>query len=162
MVREISNEKLRTLRTNKLKRHREGREGALFCYGLQEAVLKIPVYFALSEADDYDLVTLRKLDDTLLYTPVQMKEVPPERLNPTTSLNKEIQKLTKYVNSENLVVAIHANRTGQLNFNEIVLPKLKISELWIFGSLTLDQSRWFLYGDVLTRPEYYEFNYPTE
>ena len=44
--------KVRTMRTPKLRRHREGREGALFTYGLQAALLGIPIRFALAEANE--------------------------------------------------------------------------------------------------------------
>ena len=72
----------------------------------------------------------------------------------------EIAKLTKYADSQDLVVAMFLNRTGRINLDEIILPDLNIAELWFFGSMSQDQSKWFLLGNLLGENRYFEFDYP--
>ncbi|MBZ0165349.1 MAG: hypothetical protein K8I00_00980 [Candidatus Omnitrophica bacterium] len=153
-------DKTKTLRTNHLKPHKEGREAALFCHGLGKAVLNRKVYFSLYEKDDYDFVTCWQDQTTLVYTPVQLKEVVPRDLNPETTLNEEIAKLSKYTDSANLVVAMFLNRTGRLKIGDIIVPGLNIGELRLFGFTSKDQSKWFLLGDLLGDRRYFEFDYP--
>jgi len=153
-------EKLRTLRTNKLKHHREGREAAIFCHGLSKSVINTKVRFALYESADYDFIARWVDGDTLVYTPVQLKEIVPKGINPAACLNDEINKLTKYKDSKCLVVAIHLNQTGRFNFEELYIPKLEIAELWIYGALKQDQSEWFLYGNALMTTNFHSFFYP--
>lgn len=91
--------KVRNLRTNSLKCYREGREAAIFCYGMGKAVVHTPVYFAIVENADYDCVARCKYG----FTPVQIKELVPEYLNPTKDLNQIIAELKKYPVSHNTV-----------------------------------------------------------
>ncbi len=156
----VIDERVRTLRTNMLKPHREGREAALLCHGIGKAVLGTTVFVAPGEAEDHDFVSLWIIGDTKHYAPVQIKELAPSDINPYSDLNKIISSLQKYSGSRDLTVGIHINRKGSLDISKIVVPKLNIRELWLFGSLTLDQSKWFLIGDLLGKQGYYEFYYP--
>ena len=153
-------ERVRTLRTNMLKPHREGREAALLCHGIGSAVLNTTVYFARSEESDYDFISLWITDVTQHYSPVQIKEYVPSDINPYLDLNKLISSLQKYSDSRDLTVGIHMNREGTIDIPKIIIPQLNIRELWLFGSLTQDQSKWFLIGDLLKDKSYYEFYYP--
>ena len=146
MLTRILTERVRTLRTNMLKPHREGREAALLCQGIGSAVLNNTVYFARSEKSDYDFISMWITGDTQHYSPVQIKELVPLDINPYLDLNKLISSLHKYNDSRDLTVAIHTNRQGSIDISQIVVPQLNIRELWLFGSLTLDQSKWFLFG----------------
>ena len=49
-------EKVKTLRTSTLRHHREEREAAISCYGLERAVLKTKFFFSPLEDSDYDFV----------------------------------------------------------------------------------------------------------
>ena len=69
--------KVRNFRTNSLKCYREGREAAIFCYGMGKAVVHTPVYFAIVENADYDCVARCQYG----FTPLQIKELVPEYLN---------------------------------------------------------------------------------
>ena len=149
-------EKEKNLRTPKLKKHREGWEAAIFTYGLSK-ILGTKVYFTPHEDSDYDIVTMWKKEDEVAFTPVQIKEIVPEKLNPYTNINKEIAKLTKY---NDVCVAIHINRSGKLELEKIEIPNLKISQLWLFGASSEDQSKWFIAGDILNNPGISEFKYP--
>ena len=150
------NDKTKNLRTNKLRKHREGWESAIFSYGMSQ-LLNTKIHFAPYEASDYDAVTMRKDGDEIIFTPIQIKEVVPERINPYTDINKEIEKLSKY---HDICVGIHINRPGRLELSKIMIPKLKIAQLWLFGASKKDQGRWFIAGDMLNNPEILEFNYP--
>jgi hypothetical protein len=154
-------DKTKNLRNKNQEKYLEGRQAALFCYGIGEAFLKTQVYFALVEDSDYDCVALRNEKGNPVYTPIQLKELVPESLNSSMSLEEELQKLKKYVTSDDLVIALHVNRAGKLEFPKIHVPELNVAEVWLFGSKSAGQSRWFLYGDLLNNPHFFEFSYPT-
>jgi hypothetical protein len=153
------NEKVKNLRTQKFKHHREGWEATLFCYGMSQ-LLKTTVFVAPYELSDYDAVSKYIQDDVQHFTPIQIKEVVPERLNPNTSINQEIAKLNRYPASKDTVIVMHVNRPGRLDLSDIQTPKLNISELWLLGASSQDQRRWFIAGDLLNRPNIFEFDYP--
>lgn len=152
-------QKVRSLRTNKLQLHKQGREAALFCYGLGRA-LSTKIHFANYEQSDYDFVTCWKDQDSLVFTPVQLKEVTPDSINVKSNLQDAINKLDKYASSKDLVVAIFLNKRCKTDFSDLTIPNLNIAELWIFGAISPDQSKWFIYGDMLKTPQYAEFDYP--
>ena len=95
------------------------------------------------------------------YAPVQLKEWVPDHLNPSIKLNSLISGLQMYKDSRDLIVGIYSSRTGTFRLSDIVCPALNLAELWIFGSIAPDKSKWFLYGDVLGDKQYHEFLYPT-
>lgn len=147
-----------SLRTRDLKLYLQSRQCALFCYGISK-FLDIDVSYAHYEDSDYDFVIARQEGDTIVYTPIQMKELVPETVNKETTLSEELEKLKKYV-SPNLVVAVHINRAGRLDLDELDIPDLNIGELWFFGSNQQDQQKWFLAGNMLREPRLIEFEYP--
>jgi hypothetical protein len=155
----ILDDRIRTLRTNKLKKHREGREAALFCFGL-EAVLGTIVDFALCEHSDYDFVTRWVDVDTTIYTAVQLKEIVPDSINPDFTLQAAIDNLRKYVDSSDLVVALHFNKRGTFDLPAIKIPSLQVAELWCYGTLDQYQQDWFIYGDMLKDPGFFKYKYP--
>ena len=155
-------ERVRRLRINQLKEWREARAAALFAYGMGKSVIEKQTFVAKSEDRDYDFV-MRWSDDTVDYFyPVQLKELPPEDLNPEVSLDDVLTKLAKYSGATDLSVAVHINRRTKFEhrpWGNGVKPNVR--ELWYFGCCSRDQSTWFLYGSVLQpRPHYYEFAYP--
>jgi len=89
------NARVRNLRTANLRSHREGWEAALFCCGIGK-FLGVKVYVAPYAASDYDAVAMWVKGETQHFTPLQIKELVPEELNPDTDINKEIAKLGKY------------------------------------------------------------------
>jgi len=153
-------DKVKNLRTRELKKYLEGRQVALFCYGIGNAVLNTDVFHALYESIDYDCVALWERDGEQGFTPIQLKELVPESLKSTATLANELEKLAKYVAPEDLVVALHVNRMCILEFAKIQMPRLNVAEVWLYGAISPDQGRWFLYGSLLKEPEYYEFAYP--
>lgn len=153
-------EKAKSLRKKEFKKYLEWRAAAIFCHGLAESVLKNKIYYTPVESEDFDCITLWQDGDYTVYTPLQIKEVVPNTINPHTNLNDEILKLRKYSDSNDLVVAIHVNRRENMEFSTIHIPKLQIAELWIFGAITENQDKWFLYGNLLANPIFFDFEYP--
>ncbi|MBW8369792.1 MAG: hypothetical protein K0M66_02250 [Thiobacillus sp.] len=152
--------KIKQLRTNKLKKWREARQAALFCYGMSQRIGQ-PIYLNNDEAQDYDFIASWAVGDEQHFAPVQLKEVVPTNLNAKSSLEEVISSLTKYVNSEDLTVAIHLNRKIQFDPKTITVPPLNIAALWVFSSISEDGSEWALWGNFLEDPEGSSFAYPT-
>lgn len=154
--------RVRRLRTNTLKEWREGRDAALFAWGLGAVVLGIPVAVAKSEQRDYDFVCRWEKDGKLYYYPVQLKELPPADLNASVSLDDIYAKLSKYSGRDDLAVAINVNRQFNFKYEPWSQPtRPKILELWLFGCTSPDQSEWMIYGNVLaTQPRFLTFSYP--
>lgn len=151
--------KVRRLRTNKLKPWREARDAALFCYGMGQRIGQT-VFLARGESQDSDFMASWVVGDEQHLAPVQLKEVPPADLNPTASLDRIIQALTKYVDSKDLTVAIRIGRAGHFDPAAVVVPPLNIAALWIFASISPNQSEWGLWGNFLEQPEGSRFAYP--
>jgi len=152
-------DKIKELRTNGLKEIREIREAAIFCYGMSQR-LGQTVFVGRGESHDYDFVASRFEGDTQHLTPVQIKEVVPAKLNPKASVQATVDALRKYVDSQDLVVAIHLNRQTSFDPARLVVPDLNIAELWIFGGLAPDQSIWGLWGDFMKTPTGTRYVYP--
>jgi hypothetical protein len=156
-------EKVRRLRTNDLKIWREGRTAALFAYGISEQVLQKPTLVAKTEEKDFDFV-MRWADGGVdCFFPVQLKELPPEDLNPAVAIDDILSGLSKYSGTDDLSVVVAINRRMRFEYRPWTgAAKPKIRELWYFGCVSKDQSRWFLYGSALRNDaRYYEFDYPT-
>ena len=152
--------KIRHLRTNPLKSLREMREAALFCYGMGRRIGQT-VFLARSEEQDHDFIASWAVDDVQHIVPVQLKEVVAPDLNEAASVQNTIDSLSKYVDSEELAVAIHLNQRCHFEPINIIVPTLRISQLWIFGAISEDQSEWGLWGDFLEEVECTRFAYPT-
>ena len=149
----------RALRTRELRKFGEGRQAALFCYGMGQAI-GAKVSFALVERQDFDLVARFEVGGKTNFVPVQLKEWVPAFLPSPQSLQIELDKLAKYVDSKDLVVAFHLNREASVLFSELSFPKT-IGELWFFGAAENSQSRWFLIGNLLSNEALaHEFIYP--
>lgn len=152
-------ERVKNLRTNGLKEFREIREAALFCHGMSQR-LGQTVFVGRGESQDYDFVASWFVDGTRRLAPVQIKEVVPANLNPKASVQATIDALTKYVDSEDLIVAIHLNRQTSFDPVQLVVPDLNIAELWIFGALAPDQSIWGLWGNFMGTHTGTSYSYP--
>ncbi|MCB9897432.1 MAG: hypothetical protein H6825_05470 [Planctomycetes bacterium] len=149
--------RLRDLRTPGLKRYREGWEAALFCQGMS-VVLGTTVYFALEEDEDHDFVTLWRRGDEHVHTPVQLKELPAEKLNPHVGVNELLEDLRRYEPAPRLVVAVRINRDGRLP--EIQCPDLDLGGIFLFGCCSPDGREWYVLGDLLGEPKEYYFHFP--
>lgn len=151
---------VRTLRRRDLRQYHEGRQAALFCYGMS-TVLGSPVAFAQAESSDYDVVARYVLGDTAHYVPVQLKELVPAIVNSTADLQSELDKIAKYVDSSDLAIAFHLNGERRVEFGQLQMPKSAVGELWFYGATTLDQRNWLLIGDMLKEQHHaHAFQHP--
>ncbi len=152
--------KIKALRTNPLKETREQRQAALFCHGMGER-LGHKVYFATQEDQDYDFIASWIIDEVRHFAAVQLKEVVPAETNPRASMENILAGLKKYTDSDGLTVAIHLNQAGRFEPDLLQLLDLTVGSLWVFGSVTPDQSSWNLWGNF-TESEPYgtQFSYP--
>ena len=141
-------DRLKALRTNELKTIRETRQAALFALGLRRWAGNASVEVAASEDSDYDAVFRRLDDDLMSYTPVQLKEVVPERWNKTASIDSILKKLVVLQSSRELVVGIQHTRAINDGKLEVSVPKdLNVAGLFVFGSVSNDRSEWMIAGD---------------
>ena len=58
-------------------------------------------------------------------------------------------------------IITNSNRAGIAELGHIDFPSLNVRELWVFGAIEPDHSRWALYGNLLSTPHLYVFDYPT-
>jgi len=151
---------LASLRHRDVRHMGEARRCALFCYGVGQ-LLGIKVSFAEYEKSDYDYITAYVHNGSTNFVPVQMKEFVPVSINPAAELQSEINKLRKYCDSSDLVVAIHLNRTGYVRLSELDFSNLRLKELWFFGARTDSQDEWVVIGNLLKRDAvWHDFRYP--
>jgi hypothetical protein len=151
---------LRSFRRRDVKKYGEGRQAAMFCYAMA-SLSGVPIDFALVEESDYDFVAAYKTGDVSNFVPVQLKELVPAHVNPRTNLQDELDKIAKYVDSKDLVIAIHLNTEKRIEFSELRLPVGMVAELWFFGATVPDQSTWVLIGNMLGKnPVVHRFRYP--
>jgi hypothetical protein len=113
------------------------------------------------EEEDYDCVLKWKIDQRNRYARVQLKEIVPPHINPNATIESELAKLRKYPTSNQTIVAVHINQEGPLVWSSIAKPTTSVAEIWLYSALTPDQSLWFLYGDLLDRPQGFEIPWPT-
>jgi hypothetical protein len=152
---------IRQLRTNELRPLRELREVCLFCYGWEQ-IDGQSLHVAHAEGQDYDAVATWDSDTQRHFTPIQLKEVVPVHLNPAASVQGVVDGLQKYVDSEDLTVVIHLNRTvNGFSPDALTIPPLKIAALWVFAAIAADRSRWVIWGNFLEDLRWGEFTYPT-
>ncbi|MEA5125959.1 hypothetical protein, partial [Xanthomonas floridensis] len=151
--------RIRHLRTNELKSAREYRQAALFSLGMSRN-LGVPVRFCPVEASDYDFIATWEERSTRHFAPIQLKELVPESLNSSSTIQAIIDGLTKY-SSNSLTVGIFLNRQGTFDHRELRIPTLRIGALWFVFTTTQDQSQWILYGDILGKAHATTFEYPT-
>lgn len=153
------------LRQREFKAHLERKQAALFAYFVSEAILKVPIAYAMIEDEDYDCVLWWKeggeKEGKSHYARVQLKEIVPPHINPNATIESELAKLGKYSTSNQTLVAVHVNQEGPLVWSAIAKPATSVAEIWLYAALTADQSRWFLYGDLLSQPKGFEIPWPT-
>ena len=125
----VASDDLRTLRRRDVRQFGEGRQAALLCYGLT-SLTGVHIGFALKESADYDFVAAYKADGANSFVPVQLKELVPAHINPGADLQIELDKIAKYADSADLVVAFYLNRRTTIDFSTLRLPQGRVCELW--------------------------------
>lgn len=152
--------KAANLRRPSQKHDREGRDAALFCYGMSQ-VVGHDVLFALVEDSDYDFVARWVDGDVERFAPVQLKELVPETLNREATLEDLIEQIASdYPDSVKTTFAVKVNRKIELDLLSLEVPAMQAGGLWVFGATSPDQQEWFLAGDLLADRHTYAFLYP--
>jgi hypothetical protein len=149
----------KAFRTSEFKRDREIRGACIFCYGMSRRIGQQVWVYPIEESD-FDFVAAWEVGDRRHFAPTQLKEVVPKHRNPNTSLQSVIDTLVDYRASEQLTVALHLNRQGRFDPNEITMPALKLAALWVFSAVSEDQIRGYLVGNMLEEPTCTLFDYP--
>ena len=138
----------------------EDRRCAIFLHGAGQALDK-KILFSSYESSDYDYVGAYEQNGSIHTFPIQLKQLVPDRLNPSTTLQAEINKLKKYSGSSDLVVAIHLNRKIHLKPQDLDIEGLRIKELWLFGQFGAGKIDWLLFGNLMAaNPNEYTFQLP--
>ncbi len=155
-------DRVRRLRTGPLKEARELRDAALFCAGMTE-VTGQKIWMADVEDQDFDFVTCWVVDGAQHICPVQLKEIAPADLDPHGSFEKVFKSLGRYAGAQDLVVAVKLGRQMRFEPEKLKIPdELALGELWVFGGITFDQSKWAIWGDFVKGPVSHGrvFDYP--
>lgn len=151
--------RVRTLRSRSLRRYGEGRQAALFCYGMGIR-LGVKVRFAHVERQDYDIIAKYEMDGVMNFAPVQLKEWVPDILPSPQPLQAELDKLGKCTDSSDLIVVFHLNRRANVVLSTLTYPRT-IGGLWFLGCVEPSQNHWTLIGDILKEPGVAsDFTYP--
>ena len=107
------------------------------------------IWVAHQEDGDYDAVAAYRDVEGIHYTPIQLKELVPEHLNPAATLQSELTKLRKYRDSRDLAVAFMVNRLTRIVPAELDVTGIEVGEVWLYGAIDEDQVSWMLLGDIL-------------
>ena len=126
----------------------EDRRCAIFLHGAGQALRK-KILFAAQESSDYDYVGAYEHNGAIHRFPIQLKQLVPDRLNSSTDLQAELDKLKKYSGLADLVVAIHINRKMHLKPQDLNIAGLKIKEIWLYGQLGKGSRDWLLFGNLM-------------
>lgn len=154
-------ERIKNLRTHALKGERELFQASLFAHGIGSTVLGTEVFLTPLEDQDFDCIAKWLNEDTWCFAPIQLKEFVPENLNPTASLQSEIDKLkNKYVDSSDLILVFYLNRNFHFDLNALTFHQVNVAQLWLFGAISTDGTRYRLWGNLLDNPASYSFEYP--
>jgi hypothetical protein len=137
------------LNDRKLRPLKEDRRCAIFCYGLG-ITTNSKIVFSSFESSDYDYVLCIEHNNNKWLVPLQMKQLVSAEVNPSASIQSEINKLKKYADSKNLVVAIHINRFVEYSIQDLDFSELNIGELWFFGNFPEDKYKWRIHGNILS------------
>jgi hypothetical protein len=139
--------KVRSLRTRRLRRWNESRQAALFAYGISQRYPDLSVDFACTQHADYDAIIRSRRHDEEFFTPIQLKEYVPGKLNPEATLESLLEGLNRYTNSSDLVAVVYLNRRFRLRLNPIYCPGLNLGGVYLLGGVA--RNRWILVGDLL-------------
>jgi hypothetical protein len=147
------------LRTSPLKKYREWRDAAIFTYGMGLAK-GLTIGYATHEAEDYDFITAWVIENQSYFCPVQLKELPPEDLNPNAKIADLIASLQKYPSRTDCVLAVKLSRKPELDLVSLRIPQAPFAEVYFFWQTTPTLGKYILYGDLKGEPGAFEYAYP--
>ena len=153
-----ADERLRSLRTNKLKSDREMWHGSLLVYAWSKIWGKELLY-AYHENQDYDIIVRSDTDRALIK--VQLKELPPKTLNPRITLQGLVDKCRSNKNYDlkgTTVAILVNNEDGRLETEDI--PSLGDPDIWLFGFAAPNQTQIFAAGHIGGQSAFWVVDHP--
>lgn len=141
------------------KRISEAFDAAVFACGLAAQLPGAEVHLAEYEAQDHDFVLRFGISNEPYYCPLQLKQFVAQETNPKATAEVLLDSLKKYADASDLVVAIKIDRPGS-DPRCLKIPALTVAEVWFFGPLHSDTDIWYLHGNCLDSPEWFEFRLP--
>jgi len=145
----------------------ERHSGSVLAYGLMNQSRNgIPFDVAFGPELDPTVEdgALRYRHEGIAHTfPLQLKRVTRDDMDPHDELNERIADLTRY-QLDDLIVGISIERTFTLELDRVVVPKMRVMELWLIRSASPDGITWGLNGFTPGSPDGWkrvEFVYPS-
>jgi hypothetical protein len=145
----------------------ERQHGSVLAYGLMnQNVHRIGFNVAFGTGLDPTVedCVLRYRHDRVVHTfPVQLKRVTRDDMDPHDELNLRISELAKY-QVDDLIAGISIERTFRLEWKRVVVPKMRIFELWLIRAGSRDGIKWGMHGFTPWNPSGWkclEFVYPS-
>ena len=146
-------------RTRPLKELRELRDACLFAHGLA-LLYGCAVTVLRGEREDYDFALRRPaLDGAFEVMGVQLKELPPEALNPKITLLELLARQISHAPTD-ATLLVCLNRTGYIPDEHLGAIPVPFGELWYLWAATPDGARWCIHGDALRQAKTFEFACP--
>ena len=131
----------------------------ILAYGLGIASPGTRFLVLRGEVEDYDCLLRGEDEEGVRLAGMQLKELPPEDLNPEVSLESLLSRLARGPRTDASLV-IRLNRTGDIPDERLTAIKVPYAELWFLAALSPDGRRWRIFGDALEQPRDFEFDYP--
>jgi hypothetical protein len=103
--------------------------------------------FASVEHADYDAVVRWRRQNEQFFTPIQLKEYVPAKLNSEAMLEALLEGLSRYSSSSDLVVVVYLNRRFRLVLGPVYCPRLNLGGVYLIGVIA--QDKWLLVGNLL-------------
>jgi hypothetical protein len=145
-------------RTRECRELREMNDACLLAYGLSKA-LATDVAVVRGEVEDYDCVLRVVGDDGYQFVGIQLKELPPEDLNPRLNLERLLGRLAQGPRTDaNLVIRL--NRQGYVPEESLKVERSPYAEVWYLWAASPGGATWCIYGDAMRQPLSYEFACP--
>jgi hypothetical protein len=151
---------VKSLRKRTFKGYQEAWHATLFSFAYEAALGLQDMRFAPEpeENREYDATLCWRKDSVEIAARLQLKELVPESLGVTSTLNGIINDLKRYGDASDLIVAIYMNRAGVSE--ALTIPQLGIAQLWLFGWSKPQQAELFLSGNLLSKSHDFFVPYP--
>lgn len=130
----------------------EVQDAAVFCYLLGQRQ-GMPVFYTRQVSDGCDFVAAWSTELQTHFCPVQIRHPAVATDGSRATLQEAVDSLPQaYPDSPGLVVVLHLDPASRCVPSEVVLPRLNIAGLWVFGAVPADGGQWCLWGDFLGVP----------
>jgi hypothetical protein len=135
------------------------KDACLLAYGLSKA-LDTEVMVVRGEIEDYDCALRAVGDEGYQFVGVQLKEFPPEHLDPELTLQGFLDRLSTGPSTDACLL-IRLNRQGHIPDEALSAPTLPYAEAWYLWATSPDGRDWCIYGDAKQQhARRFEFSYP--